>query len=344
MQYEITKPQNLLNADGSLVAPGWARQPLIAYNKPFISHPPSKHKEWHYFFAGDDTYGLGFSVANLGFVHRFSMSFMDYRNGTQVNNGALCNPEDSIYQPPADSYGSFSFRNDHASYEYSGGKDRVTIRAEFRKFRGDETLKMDLVLDMPEGDTLFHAFPFPDEPGQFFYCHKMPCIRVSGTVSLGELEYRYNPDVAFAVQDWGRGVWPAYTNPYWGAGSGMVNGKPFGFNIGYEYGDVAAATENALFYDGRIHKLDDVVFHIQDNETAWMKTWTFASSDGRFEMEMEPVLDRHSMGTSIGPQHQVFGHFTGKVILDSGEKLTIDRMFGFAEKCVYRWENFQKPE
>ena len=33
MQYEITKPQNLLNADGSLVAPGWARQPLIAYNK-----------------------------------------------------------------------------------------------------------------------------------------------------------------------------------------------------------------------------------------------------------------------------------------------------------------------
>ena len=41
-----------------------------------------------------------------------------------------------------------------------------------------------------------------------------------------------------------------------------MNGKPFGFNIGYGFGDTSAASENMLFYDGTAHKLDDVTFHI----------------------------------------------------------------------------------
>ena len=73
-------------------------------------------------------------------------------------------------------------------------------------------------------------------------------------------------------------------------GTVRVGGKPFGFNIGYGFGDTSAATENILFYDGKGHKLDDVTFHIPEED--YMKTWMFTSSDGRFEMEFVPVLDR----------------------------------------------------
>ena len=62
--------------------------------------------------------------------------------------------------------------------------------------------------------------------------------------------------------DWGRGVWTCRGTWYWGSASGMVDGVPFGFNIGYGFGDTSAATENALFYGGKLHKLSQVTFHI----------------------------------------------------------------------------------
>ena len=36
-------------------------------------------------------------------------------------------------------------------------------------------------------------------------------------------------------------------------------------------------------------------------------------------------------------QHQVFGLFTGTIILDSGEKIKIRNFLGFAEKVVNKW-------
>lgn len=121
----------------------------------------------------------------------------------------------------------------------------------------------------------------------------------------------------------------------------MVGGRLFGFNIGSRYGDTSAATENVLFYGGRAHKLEEVDFVIQDDETAFSKPWAFRSSDGRFEMTMDPVLDRHSSapaGIRYGAeQHQVFGYYSGTAVLDDGTPLKIDRLFGFAEKVVNDW-------
>ena len=48
--------------------------------------------------------------------------------------------------------------------------------------------------------------------------------------------------------------------------------------------------------------------------------WTFTSSDGRFEMKFEPIIDRSDYTSALGiivtNQHQVFGRMTGKAVLD----------------------------
>lgn len=198
----------------------------------------------------------------------------------------------------------------------------MALNVRFEDFSGADPLEAELALEFPEGDICEHAFPFAEEPGLFFYCHKVPCIRVSGGFRLGGLSYRYDPSRAFAVQDWGRGVWPEHSTPCWGSAGGVVGGRLFGFNIGSRYGDTSAATENVLFYGGRAHKLEEVDFVIQDDETAFSKPWTFRSSDGRFEMAMDPVLDRHSSapaGIRYGAeQHQVFGYYSGTAVLDDG--------------------------
>ena len=148
---------------------------------------------------------------------------------------------------------------------------------------------------------------------------------------------------SFAVLDWGRGVWTYKNTWYWGSASGQVDGVPFGWNIGYGFGDTRAASENVLFYNGKAHKLSQVVFHIpmkDDGTEDYMKPWTFSSDDGRFEMDFVPVLDRKSKTTVAvieSDQHQVFGHFTGKAVLDDGTIIDVKDFFGFAEKVKNKW-------
>ena len=116
----------------------------------------------------------------------------------------------------------------------------------------------------------------------------------------------------------------------------------FGFNIGYGFGDTSRASENMLFYDGKAHKLDQILFHIpkKDGKDDFLSPWRFASSDGRFEMDFVPVMDRASktdVGLICSDQHQVFGRFTGKAILDDGREILLKDFMGFAEKVRNKW-------
>ncbi|MBP5224665.1 MAG: DUF2804 domain-containing protein, partial [Lachnospiraceae bacterium] len=111
------------------------------------------------------------------------------------------------------------------------------------------------------------------------------------------------------------------------------NGHAFGFNIGYGFGNTSAASENVVFYDGKAHKLDDVIFHIPKDDI--MKPWTFTSSDGRFETSFTPVLDRAAkldFKVLVSDQHQVFGRMSGKAVLDDGTVLDFSDVLCFAEK------------
>jgi hypothetical protein len=142
----------------------------------------------------------------------------------------------------------------------------------------------------------------------------------------------FDSSTDYATLDWGRGVWTYDNRWYWGSGNGTIDGKPFGFNIGYGFGDTSAASENMLFYDGKAHKLDDVTFHIPKGD--YMKPWKFSSSDGRFEMDFVPVLDRAAKISAVvisTDQHQVFGKMSGKAVLDDGTVLTLKDFMCFAE-------------
>ena len=71
-----------------------------------------------------------------------------------------------------------------------------------------------------------------------------------------------------------------------------------------------------------------------------MKPWKFTSSDGRFEMEFEPVLDRTaSMSAFIvsADQHQVFGKMRGRAVLDDGRFIELKDFMCFAEKVHNRY-------
>ena len=67
----------------------------------------------------------------------------------------------------------------------------------------------------------------------------------------------------------------------------------------------------------------------------FMDPWKITSSDGRFEGDFLPIMDRSALTDAkviISDQHQVFGRLTGKVILDDGTSLEIKDFLCFFEK------------
>ena len=181
-------------------------------------------------------------------------------------------------------------------------------------------------------------------------------MRASGEVQFDDKIYRFNPQTDFGTLDWGRGVWTYENTWYWGTCSCDIDGHSFGFNIGYGFGNTTAASENILFWDGVGHKLDDIMFVIpgdngpdpiknkgkevkpggRDSKRVidYMKKWKYISSDGRFEMEFEPIIDRKAnidLKLICSDQHQVFGKMSGTAILDDGRKIELKDVLCSAE-------------
>ena len=229
-------------------------------------------------------------------------------------------------------------KNYNISFENKGDGVR-TLKAWMKDFHDGRDISAEITLTGEPEESMVICTPF-DKPKHFYYNQKINCMRAAGTVKLGDEELVFDPSESFAVLDWGRGVWTYHNTWYWGSASYQVGGVPFGWNIGYGFGDTSAATENMLFYNGKAHKLSAVKFNIPGGEKDFMSPWTFTSDDGRFEMDFVPIHDRASC-TDVklikSDQHQVFGNFTGRATLDDGTVIEVKDFPGFAEKVENKW-------
>ena len=209
-------------------------------------------------------------------------------------------------------------------------------------FYDHKTLDGEITLEDHGGDSMVIATPFVEDPLAFYYNQKINCMAAKGYVNLGDQSYIFRPEESFGVLDWGRGVWTYKNTWYWGSSSGLLDGVPFGFNIGCGFGDDSEATENMLFYGHKAHKLSRVTFNIPtlNGVDNYLEPWFFTSDDDRFKMIFHPIIDRAAktnLGILCSDQHQVFGLYTGRVVLDDGTVLTIKDFLGFAEKVFNKW-------
>jgi len=209
-------------------------------------------------------------------------------------------------------------------------------------FMDGKPIKGSITLEKMNDDSMVIATPYKESKVHFYYNQKINCMPASGKVEFDTKEYIFDEKNSFGTLDWGRGVWTYKNTWYWGSASGLYEGKRFGFNIGYGFGDTSNASENMLFYEGKGHKLSQVTFNIpqKDGKDDFLSPWTFTSDDGRFEMDFVPVMDRAANTDFIilgSNQHQVFGRFSGKAILDDGRIIEIKDFLGFAEKVANKW-------
>jgi len=340
-QHEITQSRKLLDENGNIAEPGFARSLLPVYDRADIKAGRMRIKEWDYYLISNGRFAVALTVADNGYMSMDSISLLDLENAWEITTSPMGILSMGKLNLPSTSKKG-DIRHDGKGYSMAflnPGDGERRLQCSMEKFGPQGAFRCDITLtDEPE-DSMVICTPF-DKPGHFYFNQKINCMRASGTAEYDGKVYTFDPSESFAVLDWGRGVWTYHNTWYWGSASYQVDGIPFGWNIGYGFGDTSAASENMLFYNGKAHKLSQVTFHIPNNEKDFMSPWTFSSDDGRFEMDFVPCLDRASCTDAVilkSDQHQVFGRFSGKAVLDDGTVIEVHDFPGFAEKVENKW-------
>ena len=68
MQHEITESKPLLDADGNLTEPGFAKRLLPVYRRSDIRAPKASIKEWDYYLINNGRFALALTIDDNGYM------------------------------------------------------------------------------------------------------------------------------------------------------------------------------------------------------------------------------------------------------------------------------------
>lgn len=340
MQHQITEPSKLLTAQGELVQKGYATSLLLEYNRENVKQK-YRLKEWDYYLIYNRQNGIALAVGSSPVVSLISVSFFDFDAKKETAKTVVV--FGGIRMPVSSEAGDIVYRDGcvDLSFVHQNGNRILSIK--MKNFAVGKELEASLVLSNEPKDSMVIATPFYRDRYAFYYNQKIIGMEAGGSLRFGTVSVDFSPAFSFGLLDWGRGVWPYQTTWYWSAAQGRIGRSVFRFNLGYGFGNTAAATENMLFFNGKASKLKDVTLIIPkkaNGEYDYLKQWEIKSSDRRIEMVFDPITDRSVELSAIvlsTDQHQVFGKFTGYAVWDNGLRIPVEDFFGFAERVQNRW-------
>ncbi len=343
MNNEITKRIPLLDENGNVATPGYAKSMLFDYSREDIKTSGFRIKEWDYYLIYNQKFAIALTVADNGYMGLISASVIDF-DGRQERTVSPMTflPMGGTDLPQTSTTGDTVIKNNRVDFAFRISENQRNLVAKMTKFNDNEDFECQFTLTNEPKESMVIATPF-DKPKHFYLNQKIVGFKAKGFARVGNKRIDFSDTDTFALLDWGRGVWTYKNTWYWSSACGELNGHTFGFNLGYGFGNTTAATENMLFYDGIAHKLDQVTFAIPkkpDGELDFLAPWKFTSNDNRLKLDFVPILDRFSDANALvirSTQHQVFGRFSGTVTLDNGEILILKDLLGFAEKVDNKW-------
>lgn len=338
-QVEITKPTNLLKEDGSILEAGYCKRNLYIYNREAITARKSRIKEWDFYQVSDGNIMVQMNIANISLASFATVCVLDLKSGERHEDMALQLFTINKYPMPRNGDQpyklTFSKKDFCMTIDVTESTRKLTLKSKRINIDIQATMQKDL-------QSITIATPF-DKPknNRFFLTQKLNCMPTKGIVQTPTINHIYNESNSYLVMDWGRGVWPHRNCWYWGNGSTRLDdGRLFGFEITWGFGNTDKATETMLIVDGKAHKIGEVYLQTDPEiDDKWMEEWHFKSVDNRFNMTMKPYFDNATGGIFIlgMKTHQVHGLWSGTVVLDDGEIVNINNMHAFCEKVYNAW-------
>ena len=341
MQKKLTQGK-LLNAYGNLTEAGYATSLIKEYNRSDIKAGKSRIKEWDYYYIGNSKYGVALTIADNSYMSLCSLSFLDFEKASDITKSQMkWFTFGKTNLPSSSKEGDTYFKDKKVEMLFKHENNKRHITCKWKSFTKDKKdVRIDLYLEETNKDSIVVATPFNKE-AHFYYNQKINLLKANGYVKIGEEILDFNQN-AYGVLDWGRGVWTYKNTWYWSSMSGEFEGKRYGFNLGYGFGDTSTHSENIFFYEDKSWKLEDVKFDIpfdKHGNCSFLEPWKFRSQTGDINLTFTPILNRHAnmnVGIIQSLQNQVFGKFSGYILADGKEYYFAD-MLGFAEKVTNKW-------
>lgn len=120
MQHEITKVQKLLDENGNIAEPGFAKRLLWQYAREDIQAPAIRIKEWDYYYVGTQDHGICLTISDAGYVGTVSASILRFGKNPKQMNGAQIKlfPMGKVNMPPTSERGDIHARAGTADFTF----------------------------------------------------------------------------------------------------------------------------------------------------------------------------------------------------------------------------------
>lgn len=344
MQTELTKPTALLKPDGRLAQVGWSRQPLLDCNLEKANFYALKFlqrfriKRWDYYAVFSPRRFFSATIADLGYAGNLFVYSMDFTSGELHEEGVVVPLGKGVQLPRNSQEGESRFENGKLKLIFTVEKEARHISVDWPKFHGGRGISAEIDLKfLPEYESMNITIPIAKD--RFYFNRKINCLPASGVVRYGQVVDNLNPKDCLGSLDWGRGVWEYKSFWNWASASGFLpDRRSIGLNLGCGFGDLSKAGENAVILGNRVHKLGQVPFEYDCND--YMKPWKFKDEEGRLDVVFTPFKERiatTNLAIITSEVHQMFGRYNGWCVSDSGEKVYIKDLIGFAEEHHASW-------
>lgn len=334
MQNRIDNKVLLLNDRGELNQKGYATKMNFIYNREKARRFPLKLKEWNFYQIGIDKYVVQITIGHVSYMTSVSMALINLDTKDKYEIGAMkplsipkldINPEENSIIEWENKYLKVSF--------VTNSENRVlTVKGTNKKYKDVEACL--ILKNDPKNEKMVIATPFKNKK-QFYLNYKENYYEVEGFVKFDDLKISF--DGASGLIDWGRGIWPYKHEWFWGNMSTFVDNVPFGFNIGWGFGDLSNATENMFFYNKKCYKLGKL--DVKMNPDNYMEEWYVKDEEGLMELHFSPIHDNYTENKYVVIDthcNQVFGYFNGYVITEEGRKEIVNKL-AFIEHAVNKW-------
>jgi hypothetical protein len=334
VEREITKPVDLCDARGRLNpdAIGFSRQPLVRAN--LSRHWPRK-KKWNFWnWIGPD-FVFSVTLADIDVVSFCAFTLTDFADGSHWS-GASYGRSGRFALPE---YVEASVGFQEGGIDYANRIDGADLAVHFRGRAGDGTaIAADFAVHRPPGQESLNVV-VPWTPDRFQCNSKHAALPCEGEVRAGDRRYVLDPRTCFAVQDWGRGIWPYRSFWNWGVATGYAGDVLLAVNVGAKWTTATGSNENGILWNGRLHKIMEDLRWEYD-ATEWRKPWrVVAPHTGALDLVLEPVAahtPRVNLGVLATGGVCAFGRWHGRVRVEERE-IVVDGLVGWAEEFVHRW-------
>jgi len=344
MQTELTQPGKLLDESGKLTQVGWSRQLLLdcnLENARFYTFRPLQRfriKRWDYYAVFSPQRFFSATIADLGYAGNIFVYVLDFATGELHEEGLVIPLSRGVTLPRNSDLGESIFKDQRAQLHFEVVPGGRHIQVSWPGFHSGRGIEADILFRQPpEHQSMTIVIPIGAQ--RFYYNRKINCLPAVGSLKYGDDREDLDPTSTLGSLDWGRGVWEYRSFWKWASASGFLpGGETIGLNLGCGFGDLSAATENCLVLNGRVHKLEEVKFTY--DPANFMRPWNFSESHQRLQLEFVPFKERIAttrLGIIDSEVHQLFGRYTGMLITDSGTRIDVSNLIGFAEEHHARW-------